>query len=114
MAIDNKAQNNSGPSNLKVHEVEIGGISLRLKSSHSEEIVQQLVQFVNNKIQQSLTLTKTDSLQTAAILACLNLAEEQLVFKKKALSELSDVEIKAQEILANIESSRTPQLGLDH
>lgn len=107
MAIENKAQHN-------VYEVEIGGISLRLKSSHSEETVQQLVQFVNNKIQQSLTLTKTDSLQTAAILACLNLAEEQFVFKKKALSELSDVEIKAQEILANLESSRTPQLGLDH
>jgi cell division protein ZapA len=100
--------------NHKVYEVEIGGISLRLKSSHSEETVQQLVQFVNNKIQQSLSLTKTDSLQTAAILACLNLAEEQLVFKTKALSELSDVEIKAQEILANLESSRVPQVGLDH
>lgn len=111
MAIDTKAQHNI---THKVYEVEIGGIPLRLKSSHSEETVQQLVQFVNNKIQQSLTLTKTDSLQTAAILACLNLAEEHLVFKSKALSELSDVEIKAQEILANLESSRTPQVGLDH
>jgi hypothetical protein len=101
-------------SNHKVYEVEIGGISLRLKSSHTEETVQQLVQFVNNKIQASLSLTKTDSLQTAAILACLNLAEEHLVFKMKALSELSDVEIKAQEILANLESNRVPQVGLDH
>lgn len=111
MAIDTKAQHNI---THKVYEVDIGGIPLRLKSSHSEETVQQLVQFVNNKIQQSLTLTKTDSLQTAAILACLNLAEEHLVFKSKALGDLSDVEIKAQEILANLESSRTPQVGLDH
>ena len=108
MAIETQSKNHN------VYEVEIGGISLRLKSSHSRETVQQLVQFVNNKIQQSLSLTKTDSLQTAAILACLNLAEEQLVFKTKALSELSEVEIKAQEILANLESSRVPQVGLDH
>ncbi len=107
MANDNKAQHN-------VYEVEIGGIPLRLKSSHSKETVDQLVQFVNNKIQQSLTLTKTDSLQTAAILACLNLAEEHHVFKSKTLNELSDVEIKAQEILANLESNHIPQVGLDH
>jgi cell division protein ZapA len=94
-------------------EVEIVGIPLRLKSSHSEETVQQLVKLVNDKIQQSLNSTKSDSIQTALLLACLNLAEEFLMFKRKALNDLSTVESRALEIVANLESTQTPSVGLD-
>ncbi len=97
-----------------VYEVEIGGIHLRLKSSHSEETVKNIVNLVNSKIKEAMSLTKSDSLQTAAILACLNLAEEQFIFKKKALNELSDIESKTQEIVANLESTKSPQSELDH
>lgn len=98
----------------QVYEVEIGGIHLRLKSSHSEETVNNIVNLVNSKIKEAMSLTKSDSLQTAAILACLNMAEEQFIFKKKALNELSDIETKAQEIVANLESTKSPQSELDH
>ena len=108
--IDSKKPNSNG---TKTVEVEIGGIHLRLKTSHSDQTVQQIVKLVNDKIQQSLQLTKSDSIQTATILACLNLAEEFLMFKRKALNDLSNVELKAQEIVANLESAHTSQVGLD-
>lgn len=100
-------------NNIQTFDVEIGGIHLRLKSSHSKETVDKISDLVNSKIQQTMNVSKTDSLQLAAILACLNLVEENLMFKKRALEELDLVESKAQEIVANLESSRTPQVTLD-
>jgi hypothetical protein len=112
--VENKTENKIKTIDANRFEVDIAGIILRLKSSHSEETVQQIVKLVNDKIQQSLNLTKSDSVQTAAILACLNLAEEFLMFKRRALSDLNNVELRAQEIVANLESIHTPQVGLDH
>jgi cell division protein ZapA len=112
--VDNKNLKNAVTAlDANRFEVEIVGIPLRLKSSHSEETVQQLVKLVNDKIQQSLNSTKSDSLQTAMLLACLNIAEEFLMFKRKALNDLSNVESHALEIVSNLESAQTPQGGLD-
>lgn len=105
--LDNKSVN------IQTFDVEIGGIHLRLKSSHSKETVDKIAELVNSNIQKTMQASKTDSLQIAAILTCLNLVEENLMFKKKALHELKLVESKAQEIVANLESTRTPQVGLD-
>ncbi len=108
-----RTNNNSGNApSVNRYEVEIVGIPLRLKSSHSEETVQQLVKLVNDRIQKSLGSTKSESLQTAMLLACLNLAEEFLMFKKKALNDISSVETHAIEIVSSLESAQT-QGGLD-
>lgn len=101
-------------SGIQTYDVEIGGIHLRLKSSHSKETVDKIAGLVNSNIQKTMQASKTDSLQIAAILACLNLVEDNLTFKKKALAELKIVESKAQEIVANLESARIPQMGLDN
>ncbi len=98
----------------RIYDVEIAGIRLRLKSSHDAEFVNKVIQQVNQKIKEALPLTKNDSIQTAALLACLNIAEEQLLLKKQLLSELEKVEEKAANILTRFESSYESQLGLDH
>ena len=91
----------------KLFEVEIAGVPLRLKSSHDEQTVKELVRLVDEKIREALPLTKTGSIQNASILASLNLAEEYLMLKRKALSELSGLEAKAMKVITELESTRS-------
>jgi cell division protein ZapA len=91
----------------KTFEVEIAGVPLRLKSSHDEQTVKELVRLVDSKIREALPLTKTGSIQNASILASLNLAEEYLMLKRKALSELDGLEAKAVKVITEMESTRS-------
>lgn len=89
----------------RLFEVEIAGIPLRLKSSLTEEAVEELVQLVDRQIKAALPLTKTGSIQNAAILASLNLAEAFVTLRKMACSELEAVEHGALRIVSELESS---------
>ncbi len=91
----------------KTFEVQIAGVSLRLKSSHDEQTVKELVRLVDEKIREALPLTKTGSIQNASILASLNLAEDYLMLKRKTLSELDGLEAKAQKVISEMESTRS-------
>lgn len=79
---------------------------MRLKSSHDEQTVNELVRLVDRKVREALTLTKTGSIQNAAILASLHLAEEYLLLKRKAKGELDSLEAKALKVISELESSR--------
>ena len=98
----------------RLYEVEIGGIGLRLRTSYDQETVDNLVSVVNERFEEALTSTKSGSIQMAAILAALNLAEENLLLKKRANVELDDIQNKAQRILSGLESSRIPKAGIGH
>lgn len=99
---------------MKVYDVTIAGMALKLKSSHDEETVRNLVQFVDRKINEALPLTKSGSVNAAALLACLNISEELAMLKKKANSEIDQIEFKIQGALSDLESSRASRMGLDH
>lgn len=104
-------------SGAKTFEVEIAGVPLRLKSSHDEQTVKELVRLVDEKIREALPLTKTGSIQNASILASLNLAEDYLMLKRKALSELDGLEAKAMKVITEMESARSqvaPKTALDN
>ena len=96
----------SSAQRSKTFEVEIAGVPLRLKSSHDEQTVKELVRLVDEKIREALPLTKTGSIQNASILASLNLAEEYLMLKRKTLSELDGLEAKAQKVISEMETTR--------
>jgi cell division protein ZapA (FtsZ GTPase activity inhibitor) len=105
----------SSNSNTKgIFEVNIAGQPLKLRSSRDPEAVRSLVELVNKKIQEALQSTKSGSLQTATILAALNLAEEFLELKTIALKELSQFEKKAQKVLGDLESSKVPRMGVEN
>ena len=101
-------------STAKLFEVEIAGVPLRLKSSHDEQTVNELVRLVDEKIREALPLTKTGSIQNASILASLNLAEDYLMLKRKALSELDGLETKAQKVISEMERLGRTQAKLDN
>ena len=93
-------------SKSKLYEVELGGTLLRLRSSHDQATVDELVNLVNRKLKEALPLTKSGSPQNASILASLHMAEEFLAWKQKALAELDDLRDHAQSLLSELESTR--------
>ncbi len=107
----NKSEIPNKTERSRLFEVEIAGVPLRLKSSHDEQTVNELVRFVDEKVREALPLTKTGSIQNASILASLHLAEEYLMLKRKAQNELDGLEAKALKVISELESSRsTPKL----
>ena len=106
-----KNQQPTTPETQKVYEVNIAGVPLRLKSSHDEETVRELINLVDSKVREALPLTKTGSLQTASIFASLHLAEELLMLKRKTQAELQSLESKAEKVLSDLEDSRLTQNG---
>lgn len=90
----------------RLFETVIAGVPLRLKSSHDELTVNELVGLVDRKVREALSLTKSGSIQNAAILAALHLAEEYLLLKRRAKVELDELEAKARKVISELESSR--------
>jgi len=86
-------------------QVSIAGVPLRLKSSHDLETVNELVRMVDEKIRQALPLTKTGSIQNASILAALNMAEELLLLKRRALELVDGLEARLSRVTEDLEKS---------
>jgi len=91
------------------YEFQIAGLPYKLKSSHDELTVQELVDFVDQKVQQALSVTKSGSFQSAAVLAALNIAEELILLKRKAHHELDLLEEKTLKLAERIEDSKIPK-----
>lgn len=93
----------------KIFEVEIAGVPLKLKSTHDESTVNDLVRLIDKTINEALPKVKNRSVQTAAVLAALNLAEELHFLKKQISAELDKLENKADRVIHSLEASRIPK-----
>jgi cell division protein ZapA len=89
-----------------IYEFLIAGIPYRLKTNHDDATVQELVAFINKKMEESLALTKHGSYQNAAVLTALNLAEELILLKRKAHRELEKIEERVLKLSVDIENSK--------
>jgi len=92
----------------KTFDLNFAGLPFKLRSSHDAAMVQELAEFVDQKLQQALAATKSGSYQSAAVLAALNIAEELILLKRKALVELERVEAQAQRLSRALENSKIP------
>ncbi len=90
--------------NIKnVHDVQVAGLALKLRSSHDAQTVSELITFVDKKVKEAMAINSTASFQNAFILASLNIAEELLLLKKTAAFELDKVEERARLVLDQLE-----------
>lgn len=87
----------------EVFDFYIAGLPYKLRSSHSEEVVAELVQMVDHRIRDALAVTKSGSIQNAAVLAALNIAEELVLLRKQALAEVSQLEERSKKWQQDIE-----------
>lgn len=90
----------------KTFDFLIAGVPYKLRTSHDDATVEQLVQFVNDKMSLALAATKNGSFQNAAVLTALNLAEELILLKRKAHRELERVEDKILKLSVELENSK--------
>lgn len=90
----------------KIYDIQIGGYSLRLKANQGTEKVEQLIQAVEERVQESLKNNKNISMQKALILSCLNLAEDHFALKEQTLQEINQLESKLQSISALLKSEQ--------
>lgn len=91
----------------KTYDLNIAGMSFKLRSSHDEQTVKELVEFVDGKTKEAMQALKSGSFQSAAVLAALNIAEELILLKKRAHRELDLLEEKALKLSQNLENSKT-------
>lgn len=90
----------------KTYDFQIAGVPYKLRTSHDDVTVKELVDFVNDKMNAALSATKSGSFQNAAVLTALNLAEELILLKKKAHRELERVEEKILKLSVELENSK--------
>ena len=88
-------------------DFKIAGVPYKIKTSHETEMVQELIQFVGVKVDEALKKTKNGSFQNAAVLAALNIAEELILLKRRARSELEKLEEKTLRLSLEIDNSKT-------
>lgn len=90
----------------KTFDFLIAGVPYKLRTSHDDATVQELVDFVNDRMNQALAVTKNGSYQNAAVLTALNLAEELILLKRKAHRELEKVEEKILKLSVELENTK--------
>ena len=97
----------------ETYDVQVAGLPLRLKSSHDEQTVQELIDLVDARVKEAMAANPNISFQKALLLASLHIAED-LVFLKRAInSRLNTLEIKAKGILSELDSSPLARLTVD-
>lgn len=106
--LDNKSKNEAQTQveAKKTFDFKIAGVSYKIKSSHDEQTLQELVSYVNSKVTEAIKVTKNSSFQNAAVLASLNIAEEMILLKRKAQHELDKLENKAIKLAQEIDSAK--------
>ena len=74
---------------LTSHEIDIAGVSMRLKTSHDHQVLDEILDMVNKRVDAEVAKI---SPQKALVLACLRLAEDLYVFKQSTSQELNHIE----------------------
>lgn len=102
MAVSNK----SIQTEKQTYELTFAGLPFKLRTSHDEQTVRELANYVDQKLNEALLATKSGSYQSAAVLAALNIAEELILLKRRALTELDRLEERAVKISQDLENSK--------
>lgn len=99
--------------NSETYEVYLAGLPLRLKSSHDESTVQELVDLVDGKIKAAMAANANISFQKALMLASLHVAEDLIFLKRAVRGRLDTLERKTKSILTELDSTPLARLTAD-
>lgn len=101
-------------TDLAVHKVQIAGIKLALRSNLSAAAVSEIVQFIDRNIDETLKNTQSKSVQSAAILVALNLAEELIHLKNQAIDQIKGLENSVNSLTFELEHSIEQLSPIEH
>ncbi len=94
-------------------EVHVAGVPLKLRSSHDDQTVRELVSLVDEKVKQALSSNSNISYQKALLLASLHIAEDLVFLKRAANQRLDQLEIKAKSILSELNASPLSRIEVE-
>ena len=97
----------------ETYEVQVAGMPLRLKSSHDQQTVQELIDLVDGKVKAAMSSNSSISFQKALLLASLHVAEEFVFLKRAVRTRLDTLETKAKSVLTELDSSPLSRLNVD-
>lgn len=107
MQVDKNAQSS------ETYDVQVAGLPLRLKSSHDQQTVQELIDLVDAKVKEAMAINPNISFQKALLLATLHVGEELMFLKRALRSRLDTLETKAKGILTELDASPLSRLTID-
>ena len=86
-------------------EIKVLGQTFTVKTDAGEPHIQEVAQYVNEKIDEILTKTKSVSSLNVAILAALNIADDLLKEREKRKTLLREVNLKSKDLVERIDIS---------
>lgn len=86
-------------------KVEILGSEYVLRSDQGEEQVREVACFLNDKLNEILTTTRTSSTLSATVLAALNIASELMQLQQEQDKLLQEIEARTETMLERIEQA---------
>lgn len=101
-------------SQVNSYEVHIAGLPLKLRTTHAESTVRELVHLVDSRVHEALSVHSNISFQNAVMLAALHLAEDLVFLKKGAITRLDQIETKAKSALSVLSGSPLEQLNVEN
>ena len=96
-----------------LYEVNIAGTPFKMRSSHDQATVDELVALVNEKVDQAATSGRQVSFQNALLLASLHIAEDLVMTRRQTFSALDQLESRTEKVLQGLESSPPSQISAD-
>jgi cell division protein ZapA len=94
-------------------EVQVAGLPLKLRSSHDDQTVRELVGLVDARVKEALASNSNISFQKALLLASLHIAEDLVFFKRAACQRLDQLEVKTKSILSELDASPLTRLEVE-
>ena len=84
-------------------EIRVFGQTFTVKTDSEEAHIQEVAQYVNDKIDEILKRTRTVSSLNVAILAALNIADDLLKEKERRMALLKEVGMKSRDLVEKID-----------
>jgi cell division protein ZapA (FtsZ GTPase activity inhibitor) len=108
--IPSSVKDSSGSATM---EIQVAGVHLKLRSSHDEQTVRELVSLVDEKVKQALSSNSNISYQKALLLASLHIAEDFVFLKRAARQRLDQLENKTKSILSELDASPLTRMEVE-
>jgi len=84
-------------------EIKVFGQTYTVKTDAEEDYIQEVAQYVNEKMDEVLKKTKSVSTLNVAILTALNIADDLLKEREKRIALLQEIEAKSKDLVEKID-----------
>ncbi|MFK8138499.1 MAG: cell division protein ZapA [Bdellovibrionales bacterium] len=86
-------------------EVQIAGYTMKLRSNHTQDVVEELARFVDGRFRRFIGTKKTAVVDQASILTALSIAEDLYNLKQDTKTSLDQISRKTNRLITDLSTS---------